>query len=447
MPTTKAEVLKTLEAEKVRFLRLQFTDVLGVAKNVEVPINQFSKALDGQIMFDGSSIEGFTRVEESDMLLHPDLETFRVYPVFSESDAKRGRVARVICDIALPDGKPFEGDPRFALKRMIEKTSKAGFDKANFGPELEFFLFQRSANDTATTITHDAAGYFDLAPLDKGEEARRDMVNHLLELGFEVEAAHHEVAPGQHEIDFKYANALETADAISTFKFVVKRVALAHNLHATFMPKPVATMPGSGMHLHLSLFKGEQNTFLDPKGQFQLSKTAQFFIGGLLEHASGMVAITNPIINSYKRLVPGFEAPTTIAWSASNRSAMIRVPARRGVGTRTELRIPDPAANPYLAFAAILGAGLHGIQTKLEPPPPIQRNIYDMSVRDKRKHKVKNLPTTLREALNELESDRVIRDALGDHIYSHFLHAKRAEWKLYAATVHEWELERYLEML
>ncbi|MFN3267192.1 MAG: glutamine synthetase family protein, partial [Deinococcales bacterium] len=232
-----------------------------------------------------------------------------------------------------------------------------------------------------------------------------------------------------------------------TFKFVVKRVALAHNLHATFMPKPLASMPGSGMHLHVSLFKGEQNTFFDPKGQFQLSRIAQFFIGGILEHAAGMVAVTNPLVNSYKRLVPGFEAPTTIAWSASNRSAMIRVPARRGVGTRAELRMPDPAANPYLTFAAILGAGLHGIQAKLEPPPPIQRNIYDMSVRDKRKHKVKNLPTTLREALNEVESDRVVRDSLGDHIYSHFLNAKRAEWKLYASTVHDWELERYLEML
>jgi glutamine synthetase len=447
MPTSKAEVLKSLETGGVKFLRLQFTDVLGVAKNVEVPINQFEKALDGQITFDGNSIEGFTRIEESDMLLRPDLETFRVFPVFSDSDAKHGRVARVICDVALPDGRPFEGDPRFALKRALEKVNRAGFDDAFFGPEVEFFLFQRSESGMASTVTNDAAGYFDLAPIDKGEEARRDMVNHLLELGFEVEGAHHEVAPGQHEIDFKYANALKTADSISTFKFVVKRVALEHNLHATFMPKPLGGINGSGMHLHMSLYKAGQNAFFDPKGQYQLSKTASYFIGGLLEHADGMVAVTNPLVNSYKRLVPGYEAPTTVAWSASNRSAMIRVPAKRGVSTRAELRIPDPGCNPYLAFAAILGAGLHGIQAKLEPPPPVSRNIYDMSVRDKRKHKVKNLPTTLREALNELESDRVIRDALGDHIYQHFIHAKREEWKLYAATVHDWELQRYLEML
>jgi glutamine synthetase len=447
MPTTKAEVLKTLNADGVKFLRLQFTDVLGVGKNVEVPVNQFEKAFDGQITIDGTSIEGFTRSEESDMLLQPDLETLRVFPAFSDSDAKRGRVARVICDIALPDGRPFEGDPRGALKRMLERTKRAGFDNAFVGPEVEFFLFQRSAAGTATTITNDAAGYFDLAPIDRGEEARRDMVNMLLELGFDVEAAHHEVAPGQHEIDFKYADALTTADAISTFKFVVKRVALEHNLHATFMPKPIEGINGSGLHLHLSLFKGGQNAFYDQKAQFQLSKNALFFIGGILEHAPGMLAITNPLVNSYKRLVPGYEAPTTVAWSASNRSAMIRVPVRRGVGTRAELRIPDPTANPYLALSAILAAGLNGIAEKLEPPPPIQRDVYDMSVRDKRRHKVKNLPTTMREALNELEGDRVIRDALGDHIYHHYLDAKRAEWKLYAATVHQWELMRYLEML
>ena len=447
MPTSKSEVLKTLKTEQVRFLRLQFTDVLGVAKNVEVPISQFDKALDGNIMFDGSSIEGFTRQEESDMLLQPDLETFRVFPAFSESDAKRGRVARVVCDIALPDGKPFLGDPRASLKRTVEKAKKMGFEGVFCGPELEFFLFQCSPEGTATTITHDAAGYFDLAPLDKGEEARRDMVNVLLELGFEVEAAHHEVAPGQHEIDFKYDTALRTADAITTFKFVVKRVALEHGLHATFMPKPVAGINGSGLHTHLSLFKNGENAFFDPKGEFQLSQTAMFFIGGLLEHAQGMVAITNPLVNSYKRLVPGFEAPASIAWSASNRSAMIRVPARRGTGTRAELRMPDGACNPYLALSAMFVAGLHGVAEKLEPPPPIQRDVDDMSVRDKRRHKVKTLPGTLREALDDLESDRTIRDALGDHIFDHFLDAKRAEWSLYAATVHDWELNRYLEIM
>jgi glutamine synthetase len=447
MTMTNHEVLKTLKTEDIRFLRLQFTDILGIAKNVELSASQFEKALDGQIMFDGSSIEGFTRIEESDMLLQPDLETFRIFPAFSESDAKHGRVARVICDVALPDGTPFSGDPRVILKRQAEKASKMGFDHVYCGPECEFFLFQRSADGVATTITHDAAGYFDLAPVDKGEEARRDMVNMLVELGFEVEAAHHEVAPGQHEIDFKYADMLATADAISTFKFVVKRVALEHGLHACFMPKPIAGINGSGMHTHISLFKSGENAFFDPKGQYQLSRTALHFVGGLLEHAPGMSAITNPLVNSYKRLVPGYEAPTNVAWSASNRSAMIRVPARRGVGTRAEFRAPDSASNPYLALTVMLAGGLDGIRGKMEPPPPIQRNIYDLSVRDRRRHKVSSLPTTLREALDELEKSVVVRDALGEHIYDHFLEAKRAEWRDYAASVHQWELNRYLEMV
>ena len=447
MPTSKAEILKSLEAEGVKFLRLQFTDVLGLAKNVEVPVSQFEKALDGQVMFDGSSIEGFTRIEESDMLLQPDLETFRVFPAFSESDAKRGRVARVICDVALPDGRPFEGDPRSVLKRQVERVRKAGFENAFCGPEIEFFLFERQPDGVATTVTHDAAGYFDIAPVDLGEEARRDMVNLLNDLGFEVEAAHHEVAPGQHEIDFKYADALSTADAISTFKFVVKRVAHEHGLHACFMPKPIAGINGSGMHTHLSLFKDGQNAFFDAKGEYQLSRNAHWFIGGLLEHGAGMTAVTNPLVNSYKRLVPGYEAPTSVAWSASNRSAMIRVPAKRGQSTRAEFRTPDPSCNPYLALSVMLAAGMDGIKNKLTPPPPIQRNIYDLSVRDRRRHKVFNLPTTLREALDELEKDTVIRDALGEHAHDHFLEAKRAEWRVYAATVHQWELDRYLELV
>jgi glutamine synthetase len=424
MPISKAEILKTLKSENVKFLRLQFTDILGIAKNVEVPASQFEKALDGQIMFDGSAIEGFTRIEESDMLLHPDLETFRVFPAFSESDARYGRVARVICDVALPDGTPFEGDPRVTLKRQVERARKAGFDDVNCGPECEFFLFQRTPDGVATTVTHDAAGYFDLAPVDKGEEARRDMVNNLVELGFEVEAAHHEVAPGQHEIDFKYDSALHTADAISTFKFVVKRVALEHGLHACFMPKPIAGINGSGMHTHLSFFKGGENAFFDAKGQHQLSRTALYFIGGLLEHAPGMAAITNPLVNSYKRLVPGYEAPTNVAWSASNRSAMIRVPARRGVGTRAEFRAPDSASNPYLALTVMIAAGLDG-----------------------RRHKVSSFPTTLREALDDFEKDATMRDALGAHVFDHYLEAKRAEWRSYAGSVHQWELDRYLEIV
>ena len=443
MGRTKKDILQTMAEHDVRFLRLQFTDILGKNKNVEVPASQFEKALDGEMMFDGSSIEGFTRIEESDMLLKPDYDTFAIFPDEIE-DASRGRVARLICDVTYPDGTPFEGDPRVALKRQIERLQKLGFDSMSAGPEPEFFLFQRDEEGLPTIETHDQAGYFDLAPIDKGEEARRDMVNVLVEMGFEIEAAHHEVAPGQHEIDFKYTDALKTADNISTFKFVVKRVALLHGLHATFMPKPIVGINGSGMHTHLSIFKNGENAFYDPKAEFQLSRTALNFIAGLLAHAPGMVAITNPLVNSYKRLTPGYEAPTNIAWSASNRSAMIRIPARRGVGTRAELRMPDPSTNPYLALAVMLAAGLDGIEKDLLPPPSIQRNIFSMTVRERRRHKIKELPGTLREAILALEKDEVIKEALGDHIYHHFAQAKRLEWEDYRITVHDWELNRYL---
>jgi glutamine synthetase len=443
MAPSASEIRNTLNSEKVRFLRLQFTDILGHNKNVEVPASQFDKALDGEIMFDGSSVEGFTRIEESDMLLKPDYGTFLIFPDNIEA-SEYGKVARLICDIAYPDDSPFPGDPRGVLKRQVERLKALGFDGMSAGPEPEFFLFQLNEEGEPTTITHDAAGYFDLAPVDKGEEARRDMVNALIEMGFEIEAAHHEVAPGQHEIDFKYEDALTTADNIATFRLVVKKIALNHGLHATFMPKPVHGMNGSGMHTHLSLFKGGQNAFYDPKAQYELSITALQWIAGLLSHAAGMVAITNPLVNSYKRLTPGFEAPTNIAWSAANRSAMIRIPARRGVGTRSELRMPDPACNPYLALGTMLAAGLHGIESNLEPAPPIQRNIYDMSVRDRRKHKIKELPGTLSEALAALKKDNYIQEALGAHIAEHFLQAKRAEFDDYRVTVHEWELETYL---
>ncbi len=443
MGLSKAEILKEMEKHNVRFLRLQFTDILGINKNVEVPVSQFEKALDGEIMFDGSSIEGFTRIEESDMHLVPDYNSFVIFPDTLE-DPKRGRVARLICDVTYPDGRPFEGDPRQVLKRQIERLRALGFDDMFAGPEPEFFLFMRDDNGVPTTLTHDQAGYFDLAPIDKGEEARRDMVNVLVEMGFEIEAAHHEVAPGQHEIDFKYADALTTADNIATFKFVVKRVALLHGLHATFMPKPIRGINGSGMHTHLSVFKKGENAFYDPKAEYQLSEVALNFIAGLLTHAAGMVAITNPLVNSYKRLTPGYEAPTNIAWSASNRSAMIRVPARRGVGTRAELRMPDPSANPYLALAVMLAAGLDGIERKLTPPPPIQRNIFQMGIRERRRHKIKELPGTLREALEALEKDELIKGVLGEHIYEHLVKAKRLEWEDYRISVHQWELDRYL---
>jgi glutamine synthetase len=443
MAVSTADIKKTLKSEDVKFLRLQFTDIMGHNKNIEVPTSQFEKALDGEIMFDGSSIQGFTRIEESDMLLKPDYDTFLVFPHIIE-DPGRGAVARLICDVSYPDGEPFPGDPRYALKRQIEKLQTLGFDNMYAGPEPEFFLFMRNGSGEPTTITHDAAGYFDLAPVDQGEEARRDMVNALVDMGFEIEAAHHEVAPGQHEIDFKYADALTTADNIATFKLIVKRIALKHGLHATFMPKPVAGINGSGMHTHLSLFKGGDNAFLDTKADLQLSRTALNFIAGLLEHAQGMVAITNPLVNSYKRLTPGYEAPTNIAWSASNRSAMIRIPARRGLSTRCELRMPDPSCNPYLAMSVMLAAGMHGIEDNLTPPPPIQRNIYEMSVRDRRKHKIKELPGTLREALKAMQRDKVVKEALGSHIFDQFIEAKTIEFDAYRVAVHEWELDNYL---
>lgn len=443
MGYSKSEIQTTLKKEDVRFLRLQFTDILGANKNVEVPASQFEKALDGEVMFDGSSIQGFTRIEESDMLLKPDYNTFLIFPDIIE-DPARGKVARLICDVAYPDDTAFLGDPRQVLKRQIERLEGFGFDNMSAGTEPEFFLFLRNADGLPTTITHDAAGYFDLAPVDKGEDARHDMVNALVEMGFEIEAAHHEVAPGQHEIDFKYADALTTADNIATFKLVVKRVALNHGLHATFMPKPVGGINGSGMHTHLSLFKDGKNAFYDEGAEYQLSRTALNWIAGLLTHADGMVALTNPIVNSYKRLTPGYEAPTNIAWSASNRSAMIRIPARRGIGTRSELRMPDPACNPYTALTVMLAAGLDGIENDLTPPPAIGRNIYEMSVRDRRKYKIKELPGTLREALAALKKNKVIQTALGEHLYDHFVEAKTIEFDNYRIAVHAWELDSYL---
>lgn len=440
---SKEGVLESLKEQNIQFLRLQFTDILGIVKNVEVPSGQFSKALEGEVTFDGSSIEGFTRIEESDMLLKPDLSTFLVFPQFSKEDTARGKVARLICDVHLPDGEPFVGDPRYVLKQQLERAKALGFEMRT-GPEPEFFLFERSSAGDPTTITHDRAGYFDLAPIDKGERLRREIVNTLLGMGFNIEAAHHEVAPGQHEIDFKYAGALETADNLSTFKFVVKRVALENGLHASFLPKPIQGVSGSGMHCHLSLFKDGKNAFFDEKGEYQLSQTALFFIGGLLEHAASFTALTNPLVNSYKRLVPGFEAPVNIAWSTSNRSALIRVPAKRGGSTRAELRMPDSACNPYLAFTAMLAAGLDGIQNSIEPPPAIERNIYKMTVREKRKHRIRELPGDLGLALDELEKSELMHATLGEHLFEKFLEAKRAEWLEYSAVVHPWELERYL---
>lgn len=438
----REEILKEVAKHKVHFLRLQFTDLSGIIKNVEIPRSQFEKALDGQIMFDGSSIEGFTRIEESDMLLVPDYSTFRVNP-WSNPDGSK--VARMICDVYNPDGTPFAGCPRMALRRVVERAKKMGYTMVA-GPEAEFFLFQRDSQGNLVVETHDVGGYFDLTPVDKGEECRRDIVLVLEAMGFEVEAAHHEVAPGQHEIDFKYADALATADNVITFKFVVKKVALDHGLHASFMPKPIFGVNGSGMHVHQSLLNARgQNTFFDAKAKYQLSKTAMAYIGGILEHASAIVAVTNPLVNSYKRLVPGYEAPTNIAWSEKNRSPLVRVPAKRGMSTRCEVRMPDPACNPYLALAVMLAAGLDGIEKKTLAGEPVNKNIFEMSQREKRRLRIDQLPGNLSDAIDNLEKNPVVLDALGSHIAEHFIAAKRQEWADYIAHVHPWERDRYIE--
>ena len=436
---TRAQILERTERDKVKFLRLQFTDILGTIKNVEIPDRQFEEALDGKIMFDGSSIEGFVRIEESDMYLRPDLSTFRVFPWPGTTGEK---VARMICDIYTPDGQPFTGDPRACLKRVIAMAAAKGF-AMNAGPEAEFFLFQ-TRDGVATTETHDAASYFDLSPVDQGEDVRREIVLALEAMGFHVEAAHHEVAPGQHEIDFRYDDVLTTADSICTFRFVVKNIAIRNGLHATFMPKPIYGINGSGMHTHMSLFSGGTNIFYDAKAQFQLSETCLNYIGGVLRHAKGFCAITNPLVNSYKRLVPGYEAPTAISWSEKNRSPLIRVPVSRGANTRVELRMPDPSCNPYLAFTAILRAGLDGIDKQFDPGPPVNKNIYKMSHRERRHLRIDELPGNLSEALDELQKSALMRDALGDHIFDHFVAAKRAEWDSYIRHVSPWEIDRYL---
>ena len=436
---TATEILELAEAQQVRFLRLQFTDIQGTTKSVEIPASQFRKALNGDIMFDGSSIEGFVRVEESDMLLAPDLSTFQIYP-WGEPSA---RVARVICDINMPDGSPFGGDPRGVLRRQLARAAALGYSM-NAGMEAEFFLFKPAADGSPATDTHDTGSYFDLAPVDQGEDARRAIVEVLEQMGFEVETAHHEVAHGQHEIDFRYADALRTADNISTFRFVVKHVARRFGLFASFMPKPVHGQNGSGMHTHQSLFRGQQNAFWDPDSEWALSRTALHYIGGLLRHARAMCAVTNPLVNSYKRLVPGFEAPVNVAWSIRNRSPMIRVPERRGLGTRVELRTPDPSANPYLALTVMLAAGLDGIETQADWREPVNTNIREMSYRERRRLRVDDLPRDLNEACDELEKDEVLVSALGEPVSAHFLAAKRAEWQEYNQQVTRWELDRYL---
>jgi len=436
---TKADVLTLTRKFQVDSLRLQFTDLTGVNKNVEVPQSQFDKAFSGDILFDGSSIEGFVRIEESDMLLKPDLDTFKILPY----DDEGGRVARVICDIFGSDDQPFPGCPRSTLRRQIERAAGMGFTMMA-GCEAEFFLFHLDEHGRPVLETHDEGGYFDLAPVDKAEPLRRLIIKDLELLGFEVEAGHHEVAQGQHEIDFRYEEAMRTADQLATFKYIVRNVAYRHGFLATFMPKPIQGANGSGMHTHQSLFRKDKNAFYDARAEWKLSKIALGYVAGLLKHARGFVAVTNPLVNSYKRLVPGYEAPTNLAWSMRNRSPLIRIPEKRGASTRCELRMPDPAANPYLALAVQLAAGLDGIEQKLTPPDPVNKNIFAMSVRERRKHKIDELPRDLHEALDCLGRDQVVRDALGEHIYERFMEAKRQEWLEYSAMVSPWEVARYL---
>ncbi|ABO51311.1 L-glutamine synthetase [Desulforamulus reducens MI-1] len=438
----KKAVLEQAREMGVKFIRLQFTDIFGVLKNLAITVEQLEKALDGELMFDGSSIHGFCRIEESDMYLRPDPSTFVVFPW----RPREGAVARLICDVYNPDGTPFEGDPRYALKKVLAEAKEMGYTM-NVGPECEFFLFHVDKEGRPTTETHDQAGYFDMTPIDMGENARRFMVLTLEEMGFEIEASHHEVAPGQHEIDFKYSDALDVADKIMTFKFVVRTMAQRHGLHATFMPKPIFGINGSGMHMNQSLFTLDgENAFYDPNTPDQLSEIAKYYIGGLIKHARSFAALTNSNVNSYKRLVPGYEAPCYVAWSLRNRSSLIRIPAKRGMSTRVELRNPDPACNPYLAIAAALKAGLDGIKNKIKPPVPTEKNIYHMTADERAVDGILSLPGSLQEAVLELQANPVISSVLGDHILEKFIEGKIEEWDEFRTTVHEWEIKKYLTL-
>jgi len=431
-------MLERIEQDNVRFLRLQFTDLLGMPKNVAIPIKQAEKALTGGIGFDGSSIEGFVRIEESDMVLKPDLSTYTLLPWQPEDYAE----ARFICDVYKASGRPFEGDPRYVLRRAMEDAAKDGF-VFNTGPELEFFLF-KMIDGRPTTRFQDVGGYFDLAPTDLAEDVRREIILALTEMGFEIEASHHEVAESQHEIDFKYSDALHTADNVITFKFAAKTIALMRGLHASFMAKPIYGICGSGMHTNCSLAKDGVNAFFDADAPIQISETCLHFIGGLLKHARAITRLANPTINSYKRLVPGYEAPCYVSWSASNRSALVRVPAPRGNSTRVEFRSPDPTCNPYLAFAAMLAAGMDGVRNKIEPPNGVDKNIYQMTSAERGYAGIDTLPCDLYEAHQALLADDLICEALGPHVLEALTSVTNAEWDAYRTAVHPWELDRYL---
>ena len=437
---TREDIIRLVEENDVKFIRLQFADMFGFLKNVAITVSQLEKALNNDIMFDGSSISGFVRIEESDMYLRPDLDTFAILPWRPQ----HGRVARFICDVYTPEGEAFEGDPRSILKRVLKEAKDMGYS-FNVGPECEFFLLETDEKGRPKLETQDKSGYFDMSPLEVAENARRDMTLVLEEMGFEVEASHHEVAYGQNEIDFKYADALTTADSIMTFKQVVKSIAQRHGVYATFMPKPFFGINGSGMHINMSLMKDGKNAFYDENDKIALSKDAYSFIAGLMKHIKEIVAITNPLVNSYKRLVPGYEAPVYIAWSAKNRSPLIRVPATRGAGRRVELRCPDPSANPYLALACLLAAGLDGIKNNLTPPDSVERNIFKMDTDERMEDGIDSLPGSLEEAIHHMENSDFVKETLGEHTFTNYIKAKKIEWDEYRTKVTPWEIDNYLE--
>ncbi|WP_114577488.1 type I glutamate--ammonia ligase [Saliphagus sp. LR7] len=443
LTATEQGVLDEIDDKGVDFLRLQFTDILGTVKNVAIPARQAEKAFTDGIYFDGSSIEGFVRIQESDMRLKPDPETFEVLPWRNDEN---GAAARMICDIInTSTDEPFEGDPRYVLQQAIERAEEMGYE-VNFAPEPEFFMFEEDEDGRATTTTADTGGYFDVAPKDLASDVRRDIIYGLESMGFEIEASHHEVAEGQYEINFEYDDALATADNVATFRMVVRAIAAQHDLHATFMPKPIPRINGSGMHTHMSLMEDGENAFHDEDDEFNLSDVAHSYLAGVLEHAPAITAVSNPTVNSYKRLVPGYEAPVYVAWSDRNRSALIRKPAARiPAASRIEARFPDPSCNPYLAFAALIQAGLDGIENDLEAPDPIRENIYEFDEEKREEYGIETLPTNLGEAIEALEEDEVVYDALGEHVGPKFVEAKSQEFEDYLVDVSQWELDRYLE--
>lgn len=441
---TKEQILKDAEEKNVEFVRLQFTDVFGLMKNVAITVSQLEKALDNECMFDGSSIDGFVRIDESDMYLHPDLDSWSIFP-WRTFNGKT--TARLICSVYMADNKtPFLGDPKNVLKKVIAEAEEMGYG-FNVGPELEFFLFKRDEDGNPTTQMTDKGGYFDLNPIDAGENCRRDICLALEDMGYEIEASHHEVAESQHEIDFRFDDVMTTADRVMTFKHVVKTYATKHGLYATFMAKPVFGINGSGMHTNMSLYKlaDGSNAFDDPSDPLGLSKTAYSFIAGIIAHIKGITPFSNPTTNSYKRLVPGYEAPCYIAWSASNRSSLVRIPAARGKGTRVELRCPDPTCNPYLEMALCLAAGLDGIKKNMTPPAPVDYNVFDLNSAEREKAGIDCLPGNLIEAVNAAEADPFVRETVGDHVFNAYIEGKKNEWDEYRTQVTEWEIKRYLK--